>query len=180
MVFISCGSDNNGIDNSGSINNDGNINDNSNNPPTTFESQNIDFITISKEYFLYYHETSEEIQNIVFTNSSEWESFLGELTSELDCFDPNNEWICSLEMDIDFTTYQVIATIDILRPSAGWDIEISTITELEDEIKVKITSTENEKEHILTVMTQPYNIVKIPKIDKPVVFETSSFLLITP
>jgi len=174
MVLINCGSDNNGIDidNSGSINNDGNINDNSNDTPTTFESQNIDFITISKGYYLYYDEGSEEIQNIVFTNSYEWKSFLGELSNELDCFDPNNEWNCSLEMDIDFTAYQVIATIDIWRPSTGWHIEISTITELEDEIKVTANAEQREGS-LLTVMTQPYHVVKIPKIDKTIVFDIS-------
>jgi len=161
MVLINCGSDDNNVIDS---------NNNSNDTPTTFESQNIDFITISKEYSLYYYdEGSEEIQNIVFTNSYEWESFLGELPVELGCFDPNNEWNCSLETDIDFTAYQVIATIDICRPNPGWDIEITTITELEDEIKVTV-NVEQKEISFLTVETQPSHIVKIPKIDKPINF----------
>jgi len=77
------------------------------------------------------------------------------------------------ETDIDFTTHQVVAVIDFWRSSYGWYIDINTINELENEIMVKITSTENEKEHILTVMTQPYHIVKIPKMEKPVVFDIS-------
>jgi len=177
MVLINCGSDNNGIDNSDSINNNGNINDNSNDnsndAPTTFETQNIDFITISKGYYLYYKEESEEIQNIVFTNSFEWESFLDEIPNELECFDPNNEWDCFHEIEIDFTTYQVIATIDIGRPSTGWYIEIGTITELESEIKVTVDA-EQKEIGFAGIITQPYHIVKIPKIDKPVVFDTSS------
>jgi len=149
-------------------------NNDNNNVPTTFEPQNIDFINIGKGHNLYYrtdeNENSLEIQKIVFTNSSEWNVFLSKIS--------NNEVSKFTETDIDFTTYQVIVIIDSWRPSYGWYIDINTITELENEIKVKITSIENEKEHLLTVMTQPYHIVKIPKTDKNVVLDDISVIVI--
>jgi len=150
MVLINCGNDDNNV-----------VNNDNNNDPTTFEPQNIEFINISKGQYLYYDEGNQEIQNIVFTNSDDWESFLDEIRSVLDYSD-----------EIDFTIYQVIATIDISRPSIGWDIEITDITELENNIEVMIMSTEDESGHLLTIMTQPYHIVKILKTDtdKPINF----------
>jgi len=172
MVLINCGSDNNGIDNSGSINNDGNINDNSNNPPTTFESQNIEFTTIIKEEGTTASRQQGSIfdngnQNIVFTNSSEWESFLNEFQSyELSQF---------TEIDVDFTTYQIIVVIDDKKQTGGWSIEITSITEFENEINVVVVTSDMGND--TTIMTQPYHIVKMPISSKPINFEVEEVLL---
>ena len=74
-----------------------------------------------------------------------------------------------LETDIDFTNYTVIVVFDQVYGNGGHSIDITNITEYENNIVVTV-------ENLLTgnassVITQPYHIVKIPKATKPIVFE---------
>lgn len=72
------------------------------------------------------------------------------------------------DIDVDFTKYQIIAVIDEVRNYGGYSIDITRITQTDNEIFVKV-------EHlkpggINAVITQPYHIVKIAKSEKKVAF----------
>ena len=73
------------------------------------------------------------------------------------------------ETTIDFTNFTGIAVFDQVYGGGGHSIDITNITEYENNIVVTV-------ENLLTgngssVVTQPYHIVKIPKTTKPIVFE---------
>ena len=103
-------------------------------------------------------------QNTVITTRTEWETLLTAMCSV-------NDITYELsETEIDFTKYRVIAAVDAVRPSSGWSIDITDITEYADNIVVTCTNLEANGA-ALTVMTQPYHIVKIPTSDKAVVFQ---------
>jgi len=73
------------------------------------------------------------------------------------------------ETDIDFFQYQVIAVLDALKGNGGWSIDITDITEYQDEIVVTV---ENLKRGNLTAqVTHPFHIVKIPQSAKNVRFQ---------
>jgi len=162
MVLINCS------------NNDNDNNVPNNNEPTTFEPQNIDFVSIIKdegsvsrpEGSIFYSGR----QNIIFTNSTEWDFFLNNFSSyELNKF---------IETDIDFTTYQILVVINDEKQTGGWSIEITTITEFENEIKVIIVTSDIGND--TTIMSQPYHIVKIPKTNKNVVFDDDISVIVIP
>jgi len=152
--LISCGNDDNNVTN--------------NNEPTTFDPQNVEFTLIVKDEGSVSRQNQESIflngrQNIVFYSVSEWELFLEEFSDyELDSF---------TEINIDFETNQIIVAIDEIKFSGGWSVEITTITEFENEIMANVVYSYIGND--TQVMSQPYHIVKIPKLDKPVVFDTS-------
>jgi len=152
MVLISCGSDDNNVPNN-------------NNEPTTFEPHNVEFTLIIKDEGSVSRQNQESVflngrQNILFSSASEWELFLEEFSDyELGNF---------TEINIDFETNQIIVAIDEIKSTGGWSVEITTITEFENEIMTNVVYSDIGND--VQVMTQPYHIVKIPKLDKPVNF----------
>ncbi|MCL2241809.1 MAG: protease complex subunit PrcB family protein [Chitinispirillia bacterium] len=72
--------------------------------------------------------------------------------------------------NINFGTHQVIAVIDIARPSGGWSINITSIKEYSDDIVVSIYI-KAPKGPATDGFTRPYQIVKIPVTEKDVVFK---------
>ncbi|MDR0505717.1 MAG: hypothetical protein LBH32_02710, partial [Dysgonamonadaceae bacterium] len=72
------------------------------------------------------------------------------------------------EKNIDFSRYQVIFVIDEVKGNGGWSIDITDITENDDNIVVSI---ENLKTgDATTAISQPFQLVKISSSDKPVIF----------
>lgn len=142
MVMINCSSDDNN---------------------ESFTPQNIDFTTIGQGIISFYmtieQQNSTEQQNTVITNQTDWNQLLGLLEGVVEIS----------ETDIDFDTFQVIASIDEERGHTGHWVEITEIIENENNITVTLSTGEYDSGY--TAICRPYHIVKIPKSDKPVVFE---------
>lgn len=104
-------------------------------------------------------------QNIVIKNSIEWTALINAMNTV------NNVSDGFAEIDIDFSSYQIVAAFDNVKLNAGHSIDIIEIIETENSINIRV-------ENLLTgglnsVITQPFHIVKIPKSSKQVVFNTS-------
>lgn len=126
----------------------------------SFSSQNIDFTLIAKGSPNIAFYDNSDVENIVFTNSSDWDNFLSEISNSV------NVEITFLETNVDFDNFQVIAVVRELQPT-GNEVEITNIVEYQDTILVTVIFIEGDA----TILSQPFHIVKIPKSDKPVVFE---------
>lgn len=123
----------------------------------SFSPQNIDFTTIGQGVTTSL--MTIEQQNMVITNQTDWNQFLESF--------PHAAEIS--ETDIDFNTFQVIVSIDEERGHTGHWLEITEIIENENNITVTIATGEGDSG--FESICRPYHIVKIPKSDKPVVFE---------
>jgi hypothetical protein len=102
-------------------------------------------------------------QNIIITTSTEWHSLINKMKSRNDNITDN-----FTEMEIDFTQYQVIAVFDEIKGNGGWSIDITDITEYADSIVVTYKNIETGND--TRVITQPFQIVKIPISSKNVIF----------
>lgn len=123
----------------------------------SFSAQNIDWALIGKGL----HSGNAIQQNSVITNPDDWNQLLILLTESV--------YVEFTETEIDFDNYQLIVSIDQTRPHSGYSQSITNIIEKEDAIEVSVLSEESDSGY--AVIVQPHHIVKIPKSDKPVVFE---------
>jgi len=153
MVLINCCSDDNNVPNN-------------NNEPTTFEPQNIEIEVLLNSAFSaassYY---PVEDNFIVMHTQNELDNFV---------FERFFNYPTELE-SIYFSQYQVLYVESQNVMGSGSTINITLVTEYENEIKVVLENL------ILSVtadaLTFPYEIVKMPKTDKPIVFDTSLLLI---
>ncbi len=100
-------------------------------------------------------------QNMVIQKNNDWDNLLAQLDSyTVSTF---------TETKIDFDNYQIIAVFDEVYGNGGHSIDIIKITENEADIVVKIKNLQTGG--INSVITQPFHIVKIPIIDKPILFK---------
>ncbi len=98
-------------------------------------------------------------QNVVITDSIQWQLLLSEM-------DSHRSVSSSLtETNIDFDKFQLIVIIDSVRPNLC-EINIKSITENKSDISVCIEKTSYDA----TVVTQPFCIVKIGKTNKNINF----------
>jgi len=102
-------------------------------------------------------------QNLVISDKTEWDKLLLAMNSV------NSVSNRFTETDIDFSKYQIIAIFDQIQSSGGWTIDITDITECQNEIAVTVENL--HKYGVTCVMTQPYHIVKIPVSGKKIVFK---------
>ncbi len=102
-------------------------------------------------------------QNTVITTSTQWINFLNQIDS------PNNHPSAGFtETNIDFNQFMAIVVIDAVYPNGGHSVDIITVDENTQNIEVDVEKL--LQGNLTTVITQPYHIVKIPKILKPVIF----------
>jgi hypothetical protein len=143
-LLLSCSSDDNG------------------NVEEVFEPFEVTFATVAKGE-LFGTEGIVE-QDIVINSPMDWSELLDAMT-------PYDGYLFEIyEEDISFEEFQVLASFDGHRPYPGWAVEIVLITEFEEYIKVTVNFF-MEYIGINPMINQPFHIVKIPKSDKPVVFE---------
>ncbi|MBW8523949.1 protease complex subunit PrcB family protein [Chryseobacterium chendengshani] len=102
-------------------------------------------------------------QNMVITNSTQWNTLLNTLDSV------NNTSGSFTETNIDFNQFMVIAVFDEVFPNGGHSIDIITVDDNPQNIVVDLERLLTG--NLTTVVTQPYHIVKIPKSTKPVLFQ---------
>ncbi len=128
-----------------------------------FNSQTVDSEIIAKTFIA----SGNGYSNLhsVLYSQNEWDILL----NSLEGLGVNTEYIIDAEnQEIDFNNFQLIAVFYDGITSSGTTIDITNITENENEIVVTV---ENLHIGTTTDVAQPFEIVKIPKIDKPVVFE---------
>ena len=97
--------------------------------------------------------------NFVFNNETDWNNFLIQLNAINDVSGTFNE------TEIDFTAFTVIAVVDEVKTSGS---QISIINVMENTNNIQIA-----KEltiYSTTVISQPFHIIKIPKTNKPIIF----------
>lgn len=101
--------------------------------------------------------------NQVITNSVDWQNLLNQIN-------PNGGHPVSLfsEIDIDFSSYLIIAVFDEVRPHTGFEIIIETIIEEFDVIIVNYTI--QTLNWYWNTTSQPFHIVKTTITDKPFEF----------
>jgi len=101
-------------------------------------------------------------QNIVINNSTDWNNLLN-------LIDENRLEQLFSQTTIDFSTHQLVCVFDTIYTNLGHEITISTIVENENYISVTIQSGYTPTP--ISTMEQPFHIVKIPNINKPVIFQ---------
>lgn len=128
-----------------------------------FNSQTVDSEVVAKTFIA----SGNGYSNLhsVLYSQNEWDILL----NSLEGLGVNTEYIIDAEnQEIDFNNFQLIAVFYDGITSSGTTIDITNITENENEIVVTV---ENLHIGTTTDVAQPFEIVKISKIDKPVVFE---------
>ena len=107
-------------------------------------------------------------QNILIENESDWNDLISDMNSV-------NEVSSSFyETDIDFTSYMVLAVFSPVYTSGGHGIEIVNVIEnmyLGNIVATVEHQSPDSGGMVITVMTQPYHIVKISKRPVPVIFQ---------
>ncbi|MGO4708653.1 protease complex subunit PrcB family protein [Chryseobacterium sp. 2TAF14] len=130
------------------------------NDETIEEKNQINFQLIGKGNFLGTYATP---QNTAITNSTQWNNFLNQIDG------PNNHPSSGFtETNIDFNQFMLILVVDAVYPNGGHSVDIMTVDETSQNIEVDVEKL--LQGNVTTVVTQPYHIVKIPKILKPVIF----------
>jgi hypothetical protein len=72
---------------------------------------------------------------------------------------------------VDFSREMVIAAVMPLRPSSGYRIAIEHVTEFADHIEAEVVERSPAPGCVtLTVITRPFDVVRVPRRDKPVTF----------
>ena len=128
------------------------------------QSNSVEFLTIGKDAL---HGNGDEgipQLNAVISNTEDWETLMNQMNSV------NNVTDDFTETTIDFDNYVIIAVFDQIYSYGGNSIEITNVQENNNEIIISIDDSQ-QTEGIYPVMEQPFDIVKIAKIDKTIVFK---------
>jgi hypothetical protein len=123
----------------------------------------VDFIIIAKNNL---HGNGSEglvSQNIIVRNTDEWNALIEQMESVNEQSDQFSE------TDIDFNQSLLVAVFDELRPTGGYSLDLK-LKQSDSKIVVEIHKNKPEGMAI-TVITQPYIIVKIDKTDLPISFQ---------
>jgi len=123
----------------------------------------IDFIEIGKGILYGGGEEGILKTNKIISNFQDWETLLLKMNSV------NNVSDYFSEIDIDFNEFSLIVIALDLK-SSGWNVEIDSIFENENNIGITLLKTRYET----TVITQPFHIVKIPKTNKEIIADIKS------
>lgn len=126
--------------------------------------ENIDATLIAKGELYGNGEENILQQNLVITNQTDWTNLKNQMDS-VNTISPG-----FTEQNIDFDVYELLVVFDQIRSTGGFSIEITTVSEDENNIIANIEMT-SPGDVATMVITQPFHIVKILKSDKPVIFQ---------
>lgn len=103
-------------------------------------------------------------ENIFISSKEEWKSFLSKI-------DTTNKVSETFENAIDFSKEMIVVTIDKVRNSGGFSVEITETVKEGDTLLIKVKS-EGPKplDMVTSAIVQPYHIVKINKTNKEIKF----------
>jgi hypothetical protein len=131
----------------------------------------IQFSTVSQNFVTIDQSSTgnykfEEKESLVINDQESFEVFWKDLHSNQD---PLPEM-----PDVDFSESTVITAMMGVQSTGGFSIEITQISRAENVAGVKITEVEPGSNcGVIQVITAPYHIVKIPKIDANIEFVTN-------
>jgi hypothetical protein len=110
-------------------------------------------------------------QNIIINIETDWNNLKNQIDSQYIAIGEGNYYTENnfTETMVDFTNFTVITVFDQVYGNSGHSIDITNITEYENNIVVTVENLQTG--NASSVITQPYHIVKIPKATKPIVFE---------
>lgn len=110
-------------------------------------------------------ETSDDLkQNLVIRDMATWSYWV----TTNDLFDSNHQFTLGAP-GVDFDCEMIILSVDKAYGYAGHAIEILSV--VEENTRILVTIKRSDLGSGLTVSTQPFHLVKVPKVDKEVVFE---------
>jgi len=75
------------------------------------------------------------------------------------------------DLALDFDNEQVVVVLDNLKTTSGYSLELQSLTLEEGVVKVNVTENSELDGSDATVMTRPYIIFKMTKLDNPVEFQ---------
>lgn len=102
-------------------------------------------------------------ENLVIKDQQTWTSLIGKMA----VFSDTNYYFP--DAIIDFKKYQVIVVIDQVRNYGGYSIDITKITQNNN--RIFVTVEQLKPGGINAVVTQPFQMVKMRKSNKEVVFQ---------
>ena len=123
------------------------------------EVLNLSFETISFSIYSGY----KNHEYLVIENLEEWERI----------WIP--EW--SPPLEVDFSTHLVIAAFMGEQATGGYEILIEQIIDAENEIIVDVKETYPGRIYVTAAFTSPFHIIKVERVQKPIVFEVQQFLV---
>ena len=128
------------------------------------ENEEGGFISLSKGNLFGAGEEGFEKENIIISNSDEWNSFLSKI-------DTTNKVSDTFDNSIDFSKESVCIAMDKVRNSGGFSIEILEVVNEGETTIIKIESIGPKPGDMSTMaMIQPYHIIKINKTKKKIKF----------
>ena len=125
-----------------------------------FDPIEINFTEIGKGTLSGSGQENISQSNLIIQNQAEWQSLMDDMNSI------NNVTSLFSETEIDFENYTIIAVFLEVKNN-GWEIEINSIIENENNINIST----QETEFYTLEMTQPFYIAKISNSDKTIIFE---------
>lgn len=129
-----------------------------------FEPQTITPVLIGKDNLYGNGEEGILQKSIVISDQIAWTQMMNSMNRT------NNVTKNFTTTAIDFNEYQVIAVFDNIKTTGGFSIDITNVEENQNNIVVTIKHF-SDGVIAATVLTQPFNIVKISKSSKPIVFQ---------
>jgi hypothetical protein len=126
--------------------------------------KNVDWVQVAQGELHGVGEEGFSRESVVIKTDSEWEAFKQKINRTNNVVDTY-----FTEKEIDFSTYQIIAVFDEVKGNGGWSIDITGITEWRDKIAVSVTNL--KKGNASRVITQPFQLVKIPVSEKEIEYE---------
>jgi len=104
-----------------------------------------------------------EKSNLIIQDNTSWENLISKMNTIKDVSDK------FIETDIDFSRYTIIAVFDEVYGNGGHSIDVITVKENDFNVIVKLDRL--LKGNLASVITQPFQIIKIPKTEKQIIFE---------
>ncbi len=124
-------------------------------------TKNLDFSVVAQGNL----NGSENIEksNLIIQNNTSWEGLINKMNSV------NNVSNKFIETNIDFSRYTIIAVFDEVYGNGGHSIDVITVKENDFNVIVKLDRL--LKGNLASVITQPFQIIKVPKTAKQIIFE---------
>lgn len=124
-------------------------------------TKDLDFLVIAQGNL----NGSENIEksNLIIQDNTSWEGLINKMNSV------NNVSNKFIETNIDFSSYTLIAVFDEVYGNGGHSIDVISVKENDFNVIVKLDRL--LKGDLTSVITQPFQIIKIPKTTKQIIFE---------
>ncbi len=123
----------------------------------------IELIEIGKGNLFGNGDEGIDQQNLIITDENSWIELMDQMNSVNIVTDDFTE------TNIDFSSYQIIAVFDEIKGNGGHSLSLN-VTQNSNNIIVSIIDVVPQG-NSTAIMTQPYNIIKIPNSNLPILFQ---------